>query len=81
MLKSYLAIFLIGEISLKSEIQIQIKVILEVFNYQSEGGKKSTKNHQANSCNCHFNVIYVTINNHTLYIVMDEITKFPPHMS
>ncbi len=56
MLKSYLAIFLIGEISLKSEIQIQIKVILEVFNYQSEGGKKSTKNHQANSCNCHFNV-------------------------
>jgi hypothetical protein len=42
-LKSYLAIFLIGAILLKSEIQIQIKVILEVFNYQSEGEKKALK--------------------------------------
>jgi hypothetical protein len=37
-LKSYLAFFFIGEILLKSEIQIQIKVILEIFNDQSEGG-------------------------------------------
>jgi hypothetical protein len=34
------SLFFIGEILLKSEIQIQIKVILEVFNYQHEGGKR-----------------------------------------